>query len=90
MKVCPVRKHGLAAVTDHLTETGEILGKGTDALEGYDWIDGNHYGPGQKPRITMTSMAVAIDPTRAAPPTRPTRAGLPVRGVGVAARELTG
>jgi ferredoxin len=74
MKVCPVQRHGLQAVTDHLLETGEILGKGTDDLEGYDWIDGRHYGPGRKPPITrdfITPMGVGIDRARTEPPSEP-------------------
>src|SRR5262249_2770791 len=53
MKVCPVQRYGLEAVSSHYMETGKIMGKGTDELEGYDWIDGRHYGPRQKPRITQ-------------------------------------
>jgi epoxyqueuosine reductase len=70
MKVCPVQRYGLEAVTTHLVETGEILGKGTDELEGYHWLDGRHYGPGQKPRITQEFMAprgIALDRTRDVP-----------------------
>jgi ferredoxin len=52
MKVCPVQRYGLDRVKARFLERGEILGKGTDELEGYDWIDGRHYGPGEKPRIT--------------------------------------
>jgi epoxyqueuosine reductase QueG len=71
MKVCPVQRYGLEDVTKHLMETGEILGKGNDDLEGYHWLDGRHYGPGQKPRITkefMTPLGIAIDPKREHPP----------------------
>jgi epoxyqueuosine reductase len=71
MKVCPVQRFGLEDVTKHLVETGEILGKGTDDLEGYHWLDGRHYGPGHKPRITkefMTPLGIAIDPKREEPP----------------------
>lgn len=52
MKVCPVQRYGLPAVLDHFEATGEVLGKGSDDLEGFDWVDGNHYGPGKKPRIS--------------------------------------
>jgi len=52
MKVCPVQRYGLDPVKEHYVETGSILGKGTDELEGYTWIDGRHYGPEEKPRIT--------------------------------------
>jgi epoxyqueuosine reductase len=71
MKVCPVQRYGLEAVTTHLCETGKILGKGTDELEGYSWIDGRHYGPGQKPRLTrefMRPLGIVIDPNRKEPP----------------------
>ena len=33
-------------------ETGEVLGRDSDELEGYDWpLDGRHYGPGARPRL---------------------------------------
>lgn len=51
-KVCPVQHYGLKAVLDHYRETGgEILGKGTDRLEGYDMFEKGHYGPGELPRF---------------------------------------
>lgn len=53
MKVCPVQRFGLQAVLDGYARSGEILGKGTDRLEGYHWpADGRHYGPGSKPRLS--------------------------------------
>ncbi|HEY1972232.1 MAG TPA: 4Fe-4S dicluster domain-containing protein [Pseudonocardia sp.] len=53
MKVCPVQRYGLDAVHRHYERTGDILGKGSDELEGYVWPpDGRYYGPGEKPRIT--------------------------------------
>ena len=70
MKVCPVQRYGLEAVKTHLVDTGEILGKGTDELEGYYWIDGRHYGPGQKPRMTQELLhpdGMEIDLTRKKP-----------------------
>ena len=70
MKVCPVQRYGLDAVKDHLVETGEILGKGTMELEGYRWIDGRAYGPGQKPRITRELLHpkhLSFDPDRKVP-----------------------
>ncbi len=52
MKVCPVQRYGLAAVTEEFERTGRILGKGTDELEGYVWpIDGRRYGSREKPPI---------------------------------------
>jgi len=49
MSVCPAQKYGLEAMTEHYRATGKILGKGTEALEGYDWIDGEHYTVGKRP-----------------------------------------
>lgn len=57
MKVCPVQKYGLDAVVDEYESTGQILGRGTDELEGFDWpLDGRHYGPGKKPRVPRALM----------------------------------
>jgi epoxyqueuosine reductase len=51
MKVCPIQRYGLPAVIDEYKRSGQILGTGTDELEGFDWpFDGQHYGPGEKPR----------------------------------------
>ena len=36
MKVCPIQKYGLKNVMDHYAATGQVLGKGTHDLEGYD------------------------------------------------------
>jgi epoxyqueuosine reductase len=50
MKVCPIQRYGLDAVKRHYVDTGEILGRGSDELEGYTWpVDGRHYPPGEKP-----------------------------------------
>jgi epoxyqueuosine reductase len=70
MKVCPVQKFGLPAVVDHFERTGEILGKGTDALEGYVWpLDGRYYGPGEKPgRQELKPEGWHFDRDRLAPP----------------------
>jgi hypothetical protein len=79
MKVCPVQRYGLDRVKAHYVETGAILGKGTDELEGYDWIDGRHYGPGEKPRMTpqlVTPEGFDWDPSRI----RPAREGEQVGG----------
>jgi ferredoxin len=53
MKVCPVQRYGLARVLDHFERNdGEVLGVGTDELEGYVWpLDGRHYGPGARPTL---------------------------------------
>ena len=52
MKVCPVQRYGLGAVYDHFENTGQILGRDSNELEGYNWpLDGQHYGPGTRPRL---------------------------------------
>ncbi len=70
MKVCPIQRYGLDAVLDEYKRSGNILGKGTDDLEGYDWpIDGRHYGPGNRPRLSReTSLPdLPFDKARTAP-----------------------
>jgi len=68
MKVCPVQRYGLEAILEHRQDTGEILGLGTDELEGYDWpLDGEHYGPGSTPKVgpeIMDEPALEFDPAR--------------------------
>jgi hypothetical protein len=49
MKVCPIQKYGMQPLIEHYVETGEILGKGTDNLEGYTLPDKGYFGPGQLP-----------------------------------------
>ncbi|HXH11786.1 MAG TPA: reductive dehalogenase domain-containing protein [Alphaproteobacteria bacterium] len=57
MKVCPIQKYGMQKVMEHFVDTGEVLGKGTDALEGYTLeatgATGSktlgYFGPGQLP-----------------------------------------
>jgi epoxyqueuosine reductase len=66
MKVCPVQKYGLPAVLEHYSETREILGKGSDELEGYDWPDGRRYGPGTKPRSAVSQEMLEPDGVRLA------------------------
>ena len=57
MRVCPVQKYGLQTVLDHYAETGEVLGKGTDELEAYQWpLDGKVYPAGERPRLTKSFM----------------------------------
>jgi len=71
MKVCPVQRYGLEAILEHREETGEILGIGSDELEGYDWpLDGRHYGPGETPKVdpdVIRDPAVNFDPDRKVP-----------------------
>jgi len=49
MKVCPVQKYGMQPVMEHYVETGEVLGKGTDSLEGYTLHDKGYFGPSELP-----------------------------------------
>ncbi|MBM9464069.1 hypothetical protein JL108_11470 [Aeromicrobium sp. YIM 150415] len=71
MKVCPVQRYGLAAVLEEFESTGEILGKGSDDLEGFDWpLDGKHYGPGERPRLgrdVFETPGFTFDPDRKRP-----------------------
>lgn len=72
MKVCPVQRYGLDAILEHRQETGEILGVGSDELEGYDWpLDGQHYGPGETPKVgddVMKNPDLVFDFSRKSPP----------------------
>ena len=49
MKVCPIQRFGLQAVMEHYGATGQVLGKGTDNLEGYEMHGMGYFGPGQLP-----------------------------------------
>ncbi len=71
MKVCPVQKYGLDSVLDHYEKSGgEILGKGSDDLEGYDLPDKGHLRPGRLPRFSKEDFAIPggrADPAVAGP-----------------------
>ena len=49
MLVCPVQRYGMPSVMEHFVETGEVLGKGTDNLEGFEIRGQGYFGPGQMP-----------------------------------------
>ncbi|MCS5659005.1 MAG: hypothetical protein NZ842_01235 [Dehalococcoidia bacterium] len=52
MKVCPIQRYGMEPVMKHYVETGEVLGKNTDNLEGYAFEDrGGYFGPGKLPKF---------------------------------------
>jgi ferredoxin len=51
MKVCPIQRYGMEQVMEHYVATGEVLGKGTDSLEGYTLADKGYFGPGQLPQF---------------------------------------
>jgi epoxyqueuosine reductase len=72
MKVCPVQRYGIDAINEHFEQTGEILGKGSDDLEGYAWpMDGKFYGAGKLPARNISELinppGLFIDPQRLAP-----------------------
>ena len=50
MKVCPIQRHGMRAVMEHYVATGQVLGKGTDELEGFT-LRGEYFGPGRLPEL---------------------------------------
>ena len=49
MKVCPIQKYGLKNVMEHYADTGQVLGKGTHDLEGYELEGKGYFGPGELP-----------------------------------------
>ena len=51
MKVCPIQRYGLKEVMDHYASTGQVLGKGTHDLEGYELEGLGYFGPGDLPRF---------------------------------------
>ena len=52
MKVCPIQRYGMETVMKHYVETGEVLGKNTDNLEGFTFEDrGGYFGPGELPKF---------------------------------------
>ena len=51
MKVCPIQRYGMKPVMEHYIDTGEVLGKGTDNLEGYTIQDKGYFGPGKLPHF---------------------------------------
>jgi ferredoxin len=61
-KVCPVQQYGLGAVVDHYEATGgEVLGKGTDELEGYTLPDRGYQAPGKLPNFTKDEARIRYD-----------------------------
>jgi epoxyqueuosine reductase len=68
-KVCPVQRYGLAAVLEEYRTSGQILGKGSEELEGYDF-KGEHFPVGRRPRVTAEDLAppgLVFDPDRQQP-----------------------
>jgi ferredoxin len=61
-KVCPVQKYGLAAVAEHYEATGgEVLGKGTDELEGYTLPDRGYQAVGVLPGFTKDESRIRYE-----------------------------
>lgn len=70
MKVCPIQKFGLRKVLEHYRATGQILGKGTLELEGYELPGKGFYGPGELPTFRPEEFKVRGwegPPTKAVP-----------------------
>ena len=63
LKVCPMQKYGYEAVMDHYKKTGEVLGKGTEELEGYTLKDKGHFGPGKLPAFEDGEIILRTLPT---------------------------
>ena len=51
MKVCPIQRYGMPQVMSHYIETAEVLGKGTENLEGYTLEDKGYFKTGQLPKF---------------------------------------
>ncbi len=49
MRVCPIQKYGMKPVMEHYAATGQVLGKGTHDLEGYELEGKGYFGPGEMP-----------------------------------------
>ena len=49
MLVCPVQRYGLPEVMDYFVSTGEVLGKGSHNLEGFEIKGKGYFGPGELP-----------------------------------------
>ena len=49
MLTCPIQRYGMPAVMEHFVSTGEVLGKGTDNLEGFEFRGKGYFGPGELP-----------------------------------------
>jgi epoxyqueuosine reductase len=61
-RVCPVQKYGLQPVLDHYEATGgEVLGKGTEELEGYSLPDRGHFGVGELPHYSKDEARIRYD-----------------------------
>ena len=57
MKVCPVQRYGMRDVMEYYVDTGEVLGKGTDDLEGFT-LRGESFGVGELPQLDRKCFAL--------------------------------
>ena len=57
MKVCPVQRYGMKAVMEYYVNTGEVLGKGTNDLEGFT-LRGESFCVGELPQFDRKSFAL--------------------------------
>ena len=61
--VFPVQHFGLKSVLEHYDQTaGEVLGKGSDALEGYTLFNKGYFAPGELPRFSVEEGGKGITP----------------------------
>lgn len=58
IKTCPIQRYGMKPVMEYYVETGEVLGKGTENLEGYDFIEKGHFSPGQLPAFDRDTFQI--------------------------------
>ncbi len=58
MKVCPIQRYGMKPVMEHYVHTGEILGKGTSNLEGYEMRGTGYFGPGELPHFDRETFEI--------------------------------
>ncbi len=57
LKVCPIQRFGLKAVIDEWEKNKRILGKGTDELEAYTFVDGHYYRKNERPKVSTEFIA---------------------------------
>ena len=51
MAVCPVQRYGMRPVMEHYVHTGEVLGKGTENLEGFSMDGLGYFAQGELPHF---------------------------------------
>ncbi|CAI8007839.1 3-chloro-4-hydroxyphenylacetate reductive dehalogenase [Geodia barretti] len=52
MIVCPIQRYGMKPVMEHYVGTGEVLGKGSENLEGYSLKGKGYFGAGELPQFS--------------------------------------